>query len=218
MRRFSRKALLIFVVVIISATTTPAKVHISEVLYNPSDDTIPAFIEFYNSSDTNVTLEGWQTEVYCDNKEIIQFPADSVIPSYGFFLIGFIADTHSWAEFSYTPDYYADYEFGADLPGGIILYNNSGENIDALGWGLPPEGYYEGEPFVLVNEGSSIERKSGPNHNELRGNSYDTDNNLNDCRERTEPQPQNINSPREQPSLNAEQQSIGYIKAMYDYQ
>jgi hypothetical protein len=218
MDRFLRKLQIIALLTIVSMSATPAKIHVSEVLYLPSDNETPVFIEFYNSSDSNVNLEGWQIEIYCNSKETIQLSSESIIPSYGFFLVGFAVDMNSWTELSYTPDYYADFEFGADLPGGIILYDGSGEYIDALGWGLPPEGYFEGEPFVLVADSNSIERKSGPNHNEIRGNSYDTGNNLNDCRERVDPQPQNINSPREQPSLNAEQQSIGYIKAMYDYQ
>jgi hypothetical protein len=204
--------------VFITVASTGAKVFVSEISYLPGGDGRPTFIEFYNSSESNVDLTDWEIGIYKDGAETVRLPDDSVIPGYGFFLIGFSVDEEAWSDFSYTPDYYADFKFEGDSPGGVVLNDLTGEPTDALGWGVVPEDYYEGEAFILVSNGHSIERKSGQNHNELRGNSYDTGNNLNDCRERTDPQPQNIYSPREYPSLNAEEQSIGYIKAMYDYQ
>ena len=204
--------------VFITVASTGAKVFVSEINYLPEGDGTPAYIEFYNSSEYNVDLTNWEVVIYKNGAEVVRLPDDSVIPAYGFFLIGFSVDEEAWSDFSYTPDYYADLKFGGDSPGGVVLNDLTGERTDALGWGVVPEDYYEGEAFLLVSNGHSIERKSGQNHNELRGNSYDTGNNLNDCRERTDPQPQNIYSPREYPSLNAEEQSIGYIKAMYYYQ
>lgn len=204
--------------VFITVASAGAKVFVSEINYLPGGDGRPTFIEFYNSSESNVDLTNWEIGIYKDGAEVVRLPDDSVIPGYGFFLIGFSADEEAWSDFSYTPDYYADFKFEGDSPGGVVLNDLTGEPTDALGWGVVPEDYYEGEAFLLVSNGHSIERKSGQNHNELRGNSYDTGNNLNDCRERTDPHPQNIYSPREYPSLNAEEQSIGYIKAMYDYQ
>ncbi|UCE27572.1 MAG: lamin tail domain-containing protein [Candidatus Coatesbacteria bacterium] len=216
MRSLTLKYVVSFVFII--AFSAGAKVFVSEVHYLPDGDGPPAFIEFYNSSESNVDLADWVIETYRNGTGTANITADSIIPAYGFFLVGFIDDESAWTEFSYTPDCYTELKFTGDFPGGVALYDVTGEYVDAIGWGVVPEDYYEGEPFILVTNGHSIERKSGQNHNELRGNSYDTDNNLNDCRERTDPQPQNIHSPREYPSLNAEQESVGYIKAMYDYQ
>jgi hypothetical protein len=204
--------------VMLFVTAAGAKVFVSEVFYIPDGEGPPAFIELYNSSESNVDMANWEIGIYKLREFTVQLPTGSIIPAYGFFLIGFSVDEEAWLDFSYTPDYFADIKFEGDSPGGIVVYGVSGETSDALGWGIVPEGYYEGEAFIFVSNGHSIERKSGENHNELRGNSYDTGNNLNDCYERVNPQPQNIHSPREQPSLNAEEQSIGYIKAMYDYQ
>ncbi len=201
------------------AGSAGARLYVSEVHYLPAEGEPPAFMEFYNSSDSNADLTGWELEFYDNSASTIIFPEDAIIPSYGFFLIGFAEDEDAWSEYSYTPDYYADCTFGGETTGGgVALYDDTAERVDAIGWGTVPEDYCEGKPFILIVDGHSIERKSGPNHDELRGNSYDTDNNINDCRERLNPQPQNIYSPREHPSLNAEQQSVGYIKAMYDYQ
>jgi hypothetical protein len=206
------------VVVFMAAASASAKIFVSEVNYLPDGDGPPAFIEFYNSSESNVDLSDWTIGIYRYAAVTITMPPDSIIPAYGFFLVGFIEDESAWKEFSYVPDYSVEAKFEGDSPGGVVLNDLTSEPVDALGWGVVPEGYYEGEPFVLVSSGHSIERKSGSNHNELKGNSYDTGDNLNDCRERSSPQPQNIHSSREYPSLNAEEQSIGYIKAMYDYQ
>jgi len=200
------------------AVSAGAKVFLSEVYYLPDGGGPPAFIEFYNSSELNVDLSDWTIETYRDGAAATKITAGSIIPSYGFFLVGFIDDENAWAEFSYKPDCYVELKFAGDFPGGVAFYDETDEYVDAIGWGVVPEEYYEGEAFISVSEGHSIERKSGQSHNEFKGNSYDTGDNLNDCRERTDPQPQNINSPREYPSLNAEEQSIGYIKAMYDYQ
>jgi|GEM_PF-2369133 len=206
------------ILVIMTAASASARIFISEVNYLPDEDSPPAFIELYNSSESNVNLSGWTISTYRDATATITISPGSIIPAYGFFLVGFYEDESTWKEFSYVPDYFIDLEFEGDSPGGVVLNDLTSEPVDTLGWGVVPEGYYEGEAFIMVTTGHSIERKSSPSHNELKGNSYDTGDNLNDCRERSSPQPQNIHSSREYPSLNAEEQSIGYIKAMYDYQ
>jgi len=192
-------------------------VNISEVEAAASASAPPVFVELYNAAAMNVALGGWSVRAYTRNGvEAVKLPDDAVIPARGFYLVGRAADADKWSRYSYRPDCYTDYslEF-APAKGGVLLVRPSGENRDAAGWGAVPTPYFEGTPHSPVGEGHSLERKSGPEHSEIHGNSYDTGNNANDLRERAVPEPQNINSPREYPSANTEDNAWGRIKAMY---
>ena len=202
------------------ATDEAEKVFISEVLYDPDVGSPPRFIEFYNASKRNVDLTGWRVRVFTKNgAENVTLNNDQgkvVIPNHGFYLIGREVDRKAWSEFSYKPDLYCGLSMDfLDDRGGIVLTRSSGQVRDTVGWGPVPWPFYEGAPHPGVRPGHSLERKSGRSHNEVNGNSYDTGDNLNDFRERADPQPQNINSPRESPAANTEGNAWGRIKAMY---
>ncbi len=195
-------------------------VFISEVLYDPGSGSLPSFIEFYNASKVNVDLTGWQVLIYGKNGlervVLINDISKVIIPSHGFYLVGRTQDRDVWSKLSYKPDFYCDLSMNfVDGEGGVVLERPGGQRRDAVGWGPVRWPYYEGTQHPGVSPGHSLERKSGPDHNEVNGNSYDTGDNLNDFRDRAKPQPQNINSPRESPAANTEGNAWGRIKAMY---
>jgi hypothetical protein len=193
------------------------KVFISEILYGPDSSSPPPFIELYGAAKANVSLAAWEIWISTKNgTEKAALPDNAVIPYCGFYLIGREQDREAWSKFSYKPDFYCglsmDYVKGK---GGVILARDTGETRDAVGWGAAPFPFYEGTPHLGVGAGHSLERKSGPNHNEINGNSYDTGVNLDDFRDRANPQPQNIKSPREYPAATTTDNAWGRIKAMY---
>jgi hypothetical protein len=216
-----RQAAIILISVMLAgagwAVDTGNMVFISEVLYEADANSPPPFIEIYNASRSNVSLAGWKLSISTKSgRETVTMPSSAVIPYCGFYLVGREADRKSWSKFSYKPDLYCnlsmDYQTGR---GGVILSRANGETRDTVGWGTVPWPFYEGTPHLGVSAGHSLERKSGPNHNEVNGNSYDTGVNLDDLRDRSNPLPQNINSPREYPAANTTDNAWGRIKAMY---
>jgi hypothetical protein len=194
------------------------KVYISEVLYEAGTNSPPPFIELYNANrNDNVSLAGWKVRLATKSgAEEVTLPEEAVIPYCGFYLIGRAQDRTAWAKFSYRPDFYCDLSMDyLKGKGGVILFRANGETRDGVGWGAAPWPFYEGTPHLGVAAGHSMERKSGPTHNEINGNSYDTGVNLNDFRDRSNPQPQNIKSYREYPAANTTDNAWGRIKAMY---
>ncbi len=215
--RLGRYIILIMLLAVAAATARTPKTFIAEVLYAPDSNSPPQFIEFYNASAQNVSLAGWRLRLFtAAGYEEATLPAEAVIPAHGFYLVGREEDRGEWEPRSYPPDYYSNLIMDYPAAGaGVILKKANGDVSDAVGWGEAPLPFYEGKPHPLVAAGHSLERKSGPVHNEIRGNSYDTNDNNNDLRERATPEPQNINSPREYPSANTEENAWGRIKAMY---
>jgi len=207
----------LFVVLVLPGFALPGAetIFISEVLFDP-DSTDLKFIELYNREQSSRDLDGWTIEVLDESMDVITLPEDAVIPGYGFYLIGCSTDEEDWSAKTYPPDFYADADLDFyDDRGAVELIDNTLLTVDKLGWGDCSQGYYEHEPYPMPSEGYSLERKSGPTHNEMGGNSYDTDNNSNDFRDRSNPDPQNITSIPEKPQLNVEGMSWGYIRAMY---
>jgi hypothetical protein len=195
------------------------KIFISEILYDPDAGSLP-FIELYNAGKTNVDLKDWRVRIASKRgRETVALVNDQVqvvIPGHGFYLIGRTEDRSAWSKVSYKPDFYCDLSMDfMKGEGGVILERPGGQKRDAVGWGPVRWPYYEGTQHPGVSRGHSLERKSGASHNEVNGNSYDTGDNLTDLRERAQPQPQNINSPRESPAANTEGNAWGRIKAMY---
>ena len=201
----------------LAAATGEEAITIAEVLPGPTSETAPAFVELYNASGTNVSLDSWRLKVYTANGvEQAILPTGSVIPARGFFLIGWAADRDAWSNDSIKPDVYVD--IGHRLArgrGAVVLARSNNAVRDTLGWGDVTTPYFEGTASAAPAAGSSLERKSGANHDESHGNGYDTDNNFNDFRLRPTPQPQNTSSPREYPAANTEDNAWGRIKAMY---
>lgn len=183
---------------------------ISEVLPHPDTGQL-VFIELYNPTRDNVSLQGYYLQVeYCPATAYLE----GAIPAHGFYLIGPSVREQwpsSWAE----PDfYYEDLEIGS-VSGGVVLKNTQGV-VDAVGWGSPGPPYYEGVPCEPPSRGRSLERKSGEYHEEGRGNGQDTDNNLFDFYERAIPSPKNTNSPVESPPASTPNTSWSLIKVLFD--
>jgi hypothetical protein len=190
-------------------------IFISEVYFNTYTDGL-VFIELYNKSQSSQDIDGWVIEVLDEGMDTITLPDDAVIPGYGFYLIGRSADQDSWSGETYPPDYYTEANLSFfDDRGAVELLDGTCQSLDKLGWGDCSQNYYEHQPCAIPEEGHSLERKSGPTHNEMGGNSYDTDDNLDNFRDRTYPEPQNITSITEKPLMNVGSESWSYIKAMY---
>ncbi len=210
----------IFILALLTLPATAAiaaeTVSISEVYFDPDDNGLK-FIELYNKKDTSQDISDWVIEILDEDMDEIVLPEGATIPGYGFYLIGRSADENDWSGETYPPDYYADVNLSYyDDRGGIELFNNTRTSQDMLGWGDCSQNYCEGEACEAPSQGHSLERKSGPVHNEMGGNSYDTDDNATDFRDRSNPEPQNITSIPERPQLNVESLSWGYIRAMYN--
>ncbi len=210
--------LTIFAVLFLPVTAVFAAetVSISEVLFDPDSDGLK-FIELYNKNQSSQDIDGWVIEVLDEDMDKITLPDDAAIPGYGFYLIGISDDESDWSGETYPPDFYADVNLNYyDDRGAVELIDNTLISQDKLGWGDCSQNYYEGEPCDIPSQGYSLERKSGPIHNEMSGNSYDTDENAENFRDRSNPEPQNITSIPERPQLNVESLSWGYIRAMYN--
>lgn len=171
-------------------TTVPViadHVVISEIYYDPFNESCSEFIELYNPKSEDVNISAWTIATPTSANDAT-IPPNSFIKSYGFYLIVDSCwytgrDESTWPE--------ADHNETITLrndDGWIILKNNLGTIVDKVGWGNATN--YEGNQTLDVNEGKSIERKPGY-LNSTAGNGWDSDNNLEDFISREIPEPQN---------------------------
>ncbi|MGQ9706521.1 MAG: lamin tail domain-containing protein [bacterium] len=191
---------------------------ISEVypsLYNPNS----VFIELYNPLQYKIDISKFTIKTYTSSKNNITYtiPSGASIPAHGFYLIMFKVSNPKYAWPDNWPE--PDLIVGGTLDhnsDGIILSDRSNNKVDVVGWGIViPPNFYEECPIDTSTPTQSMERKSGPTHNEKDGNAWDTDNNYEDFRYRDTPEPQNTKSPTEDPKGQVNDDSIGIIKAFF---
>jgi hypothetical protein len=180
---------------------------IAEVLPHPADGQA-VFVELYNPTGQELILDGY----YIRSDLEQEYPALSgSIPAYGFYLIATAEE--GWPQGWPYPDLTAPQLELDPYSGGVTLLDGS-DTVDMLGWGISPD-FYETTPCNVPNEGESFERKSGSTHDEGEGNGYDTDNNIFDFRDRSNPEPQNTYSDTERPPMSADEATWGFIKDLY---
>jgi hypothetical protein len=169
---------------------------LGELYYDSPGTDTDCFVELYNPTAAAVSLAGWRVVGLNGNgnTEYGQILLTGMIPAHGFYLIG--QDGSVLGVVPDQADPFADYQNGADA---VLLKDASGARVDAIGYGEDPDVHVEGLPYTDVSPGESIERKSGPVHDEARGNGWDTDSNIDDLRTRTSPEPQSSASPPETP-------------------
>ena len=186
---------------------------ISEVFYDETSTDTNEFVELYNPTDHDIDIGGWQLKNYNQTGSLYttttidgDVSGTTVIKSHGFYLVGEKNPLNSadWGGTSITPDdvrdHTTDWQNG---PGDyMVLEEGDGTYVDGVRWGAKDSGddIPDDPNYADVSPSDSIERKSGPTHEETQGNGYDTDDASNDFRTRDTPEPQNSSSPSE-PSL-----------------
>lgn len=199
-------------------SATDYNILLSEIYSNPSEDGTQ-FIEFYNPLSYSVDIGDWTIESYSSSQGDFSFqiPSGEMVPGEGFYLIWIKPDEDAnWPSYWAEPDAIIEGDFLNQNDDGVRILDDYNYQTDAIGWGSGGSSdYYEECPCDNPTMGNSIERKSGPNHNEDGGNGYDTNNNYEDCRIRNNPEPQNTMSPSEV-NGNIQEHSIGLIKAFFE--
>ena len=182
---------------------------ISEVFYDESGTDTNEFVELYNPTLSSVDIGGWKLKHYNQTGSLqweLTFGGGTTIASLGYYLLGMKSplDSADWGGTSITPD--ATFPSGKFIQNGpgdyVILETDVGTYVDGVRWGAKTSGddILDDPNYADVSASDSIERKSGPTHDEIQGNGYDTDDASNDFRTRDTPEPQNSSSPSE-PSL-----------------
>lgn len=170
------------------------------------------FVEFYNPTNDPFDLNGHRLvkriEGSNTDNTLKSWTSSAIIPAHGFYL---------WA--SSDDGYAALINADASTLDNITIDNsvalrsgqeNIGSIIDALSWDSSGTSLKEGTEYSPdPGAGQSLERKAyststsltmGPSgSDENKGNSYDSDNNINDFVLRVAPQPQNSSSGTESP-------------------
>ena len=192
----------------VEATTD--HVVISEVFYDETSTDTNEFVELYNPTDHDIDIGGWQLKNYNQTGSLYttttidgDVSGTTVIKSHGFYLVGEKNPLNSadWGGTSITPDdvrdHTTDWQNG---PGDyMVLEEGDGTYVDGVRWGAKTSGpdIPDDPNYADISPSDSIERKSGPTHDETKGNGYDTDDASNDFRTRDIPEPQNSSSPSE---------------------
>lgn len=128
---------------------------IQEVLYDPATaESGGEAVLLYNQDNVSVDISGWTLATEASSSDVT-LPPDTVLFPKAFFLIGDSGWENQKGE---LPS--ADYEeimLLGNTNAGIALQSN-GITIDAVGWGSPSEGLYQGTPHDGVTEGKSLRR------------------------------------------------------------
>ncbi len=140
-------------------------VYISQILYDPIEESGSEAIEIYNSKDQEINISGYyiKTESYEKDATI---PQETMLKPGEYYLI---ADK-GWAEKRDKKEWRtADYEESMTMKNdnsGIILYNNQDQIIDAVGWGEKAnETFYKEDPSLKVKQGNALVRIKNTGNN-----------------------------------------------------
>ncbi|MBI2142613.1 lamin tail domain-containing protein [Candidatus Woesearchaeota archaeon] len=149
---------LLFLLIITIPVSAANSVIITEVLYDPLNESGGEAVELYNPTNDAINMGGWVIATESSSTDAT-IPANTVLAPGSHYLI---ADA-GWA-FT-NPAYLADYEEAltlANIDAGVALTNN-GTVIDAVGWGNASNigsGLFEGIPAAMASEGQSLQRAS----------------------------------------------------------
>lgn len=162
------------------------------------------FVELYNPTDSDIVMSGWRLRKKnsTGTEATLVATLSGTIPAHGFFLIGcrgYVGAVSTNTQYSTADNIPAD--------GCVILYSDAGVTVvDKVGIGASVDfetAAYSTNPAAnrsierKANTDSSAATMASGGVDELEGNGYDTDNNLNDFVYRTTSDPQNSNSQRE---------------------
>ncbi len=147
---------------------------------------IDEFVELYNPTNSEINISGWKLQYKSDtgttwsSKAGDGLPPDSKISPYGFFLLA--GKSYNG---SINPDYKHSADWGlADNAGHARLIDDSGSEIDKVGYGASVDSAEGNNPAPNPVSGQNIERRS---------NGCDSNNNFNDFIQ-ANPSPQNSSS------------------------
>ncbi|WP_147443352.1 lamin tail domain-containing protein [Corallococcus sp. AB011P] len=186
---------------------------ISEVSGGLTGAATDEFIELYNPTNADVDLSNWQVSYKSATgptwSAAVTIPAGKVIRAHGYFLLGGAAYPSTGAAARDVG--YNSFDMSASTTaGGNVriqrLVGSTYVDVDRLGWGTADSSEGTKAPSHPAS-GGSIERKAVSastsatmavgGADAVRGNGYDTDNNVNDFVTRAVRQPQNSSSPLE---------------------
>lgn len=153
------RKIIAFLILIIT-TNSVAAVYISQVQYDPLDESKGEFVELYNNNIFEVNISLWTIRTEASQKDAT-IPDGVILPPLGYFLVsdvGFSSSNNSarWPA--------ADHEEPISLynsNSGVAIVDSNGTIMDAVGWG-DPAGIdpllYETEPALPGIEGQSLLR------------------------------------------------------------
>ncbi|MFH1236700.1 MAG: lamin tail domain-containing protein [Parcubacteria group bacterium] len=176
---------------------------ISEIkLSGGTGHTADEFIELYNPTKKEIEISGFRlvkTTSSGNEYDLITSIEPITVQGFGFLLI-----THpDGYEGSVSADLTYDTSNSIATNNTIVLYDSAGLAVDIVGFGTAS--LFEGSPAANPSAGKSLERKatsastseSMPTTDQLRGNGYDSGNNISDFVFRDVPEPQNSASSHE---------------------
>lgn len=149
-----------------------ADILITEVMYNPETSEFDTeYLELYNQGEQAVDISGWMINTTTLQATI---PEETAIAANSFFLIADDDDNGNWPINWPEPDYNNEEISLGNTNSGVVLIDSANNVVDAVGWGAPASGLFEGTPHNGVAEGESLTR--------IQQNStyVDTNNNYND--------------------------------------
>ncbi|MCH7492771.1 lamin tail domain-containing protein [Patescibacteria group bacterium] len=217
----------LFIIVPAAIKASPAgHIVISEIkTTGGSGKSTDEFIEFYNPTDEDINLVGWQLNKKTASGNEYELVSDfgaQIIKSHSFLLVahpvGYLGKV--------TPDIYYTSTNSVSDNNTIIILDNTGAEVDKVGFGTATD--YEGEAVSNVGANKSMERKARSDSNEesmddggshyFLGNGEDSDYNFNDFVKRAVPEPQNSQSELEyldmvvpdMPKVSDEVENVNY--------
>ncbi len=143
------------------------------------------FIELYNAGAQAVDLNGYSLWYLLGEGQepalVYAWTERADIPGQGHFLL-----VRAAQDFGVIPDGLYDVSL-FERKGGLVLRDAEGNDVDALGWGEAPNGFFSGEAVAFSPDGASLERLPGGE----AGNGQNSGRNADDFTLSATPNPQN---------------------------
>ena len=159
------------------------------------------FVELYNPTNDNISLDDWYFAYYSSTQDweetphrLKRFPDGAIIQSQGYYLIGVYNVSEFQADWQVKTNENQPYSSGqlSNTNGSIVIYSSSPnskssetlqtEYIDAVAWG----------DVSYVKEGDNSASVPAENQSLERNADQDTDNNANDFSVQASPSPQSV--------------------------
>ncbi|MAF35378.1 hypothetical protein CMO91_06060 [Candidatus Woesearchaeota archaeon] len=141
-----------YVVIMLLLAVPCNAIVISHVLYDAESESTGEFVRLYNNDTTLINLDGWYVSTLTSEKDAVLGPV-TLFPGQ-YYTVG---------DVNTSADHIEAITLKNTNAGVRLMHNNTIK--DVVGWGNPPDGWYDGDASEPIEEGEVLTRTSYTHNN-----------------------------------------------------